>query len=86
MTASAWLVAARKADVENTSPSSLRDHRPGSKVTKPQYLTIRTLVVPRKVQDFEPATWGLSLKLITATQEVNQFPGFHNTLNTIDRC
>ncbi|KAL2824358.1 hypothetical protein BDW59DRAFT_180238 [Aspergillus cavernicola] len=82
-TTSDWLVAAKKAKVENTSLFSFRDHCSASKVTKPQFLSFRTLVIPRKVQDFNPARWGLGQKLVTATQELNQSPDFQNLLNAI---
>ncbi|KAL3481970.1 hypothetical protein BJX99DRAFT_253093 [Aspergillus californicus] len=78
-----WLLAAKRARVENTSLLGFRDHRSGSKVTKEQLLCFRTLVHPLTRQDFNPAYWGLTQKLATATQELNQSIDFHKFLNAI---
>lgn len=78
-----WLVAARNARVETTSLLGFRNHRSGSEVTKAQFLTFRTLVISRGIDQFDPASWLDGNTFATATQDVNNSADFGTLLSAI---
>lgn len=78
-----WLEAASNAGVENTSLLDFQHHRSASKVTKPQFLSFRTLIISRRAREFDPASWQLDRKVTTARNELEIDGDFISLLHAI---
>lgn len=78
-----WLIAATRARVQDMTLRRFDKHNSASKVSKPQYLCFRTLVIPRKPQSFKPAQWDMTEQVDTATEELDQSGHFQSFLTDI---